>query len=72
MATDNYAFYEDQSTECKHRCVDDVITLKSSDLRFSCHAQPFSCLTSTYASSSSEQHSSFISNSNSDTNSSAS
>ena len=72
IATENYAFYEDQSTECKCRCVDDAIPLTSTDLRFSHHAQPHSHPTSIYALSSSEQHSSFISDSNSDTNSSAS
>ena len=68
MATEDYALYEDQRTEHKHRCVDDVVPLTLSDIRFSCHAQPLSHLTSTYASSSTEQCSSFISNSNSDTN----
>ena len=71
MATEDYAFYEDQRTEGKRWCVDDVVPLTSSNLRFSRHAQPLSRPTSTHTSSSSEQHSSFISDSNSDTNSSA-
>ena len=54
MATEDYAFYEDQKTERKRRCVDDAVPLTSLDLRFSRYAQPLSRPTSTYASSSSE------------------
>ena len=54
MATEDYAFYEDQRTEPKRRCVDGVVPLASSYLRFSRHAQPLSCPTSTYTSSSLE------------------
>ena len=61
MATEDYAFYEDQRTEHKHRCVNNVLPLTSSDLKFSHHVQPLSHPTSTYALSSSEQHYSFIS-----------
>ena len=34
MATEDYAFYEDQRTGHKHRCVDDVAPLTLSYLRF--------------------------------------
>ena len=71
--TEDCAFYEDQlRTERKRRCMDDVVPPTSADLRFCRHAQPLSRPTSTHASSSSEQHSSFISDCNSDTNSFAS
>ena len=52
MATEDYAFYKGQRTKRKRMCVDDVVPLTSSDLKFSCHARPLSRPTSTYASSS--------------------
>ena len=69
MARKDFTFYEDQRTECKRRCVDEVVPLTQSDLRFSRDAQRPSIPMSTYASASpsSEQCSAFASDSNSDT-----
>ena len=67
-------FYDDQSTKRKRRCVDEVVPLTQSDLRFRHDAQQPSIPMSTYvsASPSLEQCSAFASDSNNDADGSAS
>ena len=74
MAREDFTFYEDQRTERKRRCVDEVVPLTQSDLRFRHDAQQLSIPMSTYASASPslEQCSAFASDSNNDTDGSAS
>ena len=69
MAREDFTFYEDQRTERKRRCVDEVVPLTQSDLRFRHDAQQPSIAMSTYASASPslEQCSAFASDSNNDT-----
>ena len=50
MAREDFTFYEDQRTELKRRCVDEVVPLTQSDLRFRHDAQQPSIPISTYAS----------------------
>ena len=64
MATEDYAFYEDQKTERKCRCLDDVVPMTQSELRFSRDAQQL--MSSAYASASSEEPFSLIPDSNSE------
>ena len=74
MAREDFTFYEDQRTKRKCRCVDEVVPLTQSDLRFRNDAQQPSIPMSTYASASPslEQCSAFASDSNNDTDGSAS
>ena len=74
MAREDFIFYEDQRTERKRRCVDEVVPLTQSDLRFRRDAQQPSIPMSTYASASPslEQCSAFATDSNNDTDGSAS
>ena len=74
MAREDFTFYEDQRTECKRRCVDEVVPLTQPDLRFRHDDQQPSIPMSTYASASPslEQCSAFASDSNNDRDGSAS
>ena len=66
MAREDFTFYEDQRTERKRRCVDEVVPLTQSDLGFRHDAQQPSIPMSAYASSSPslEQCSAFALDSN--------
>ena len=74
MAREDFTFYEDQRTEHKRMCVDEVVPLTQSDLRFRHDARQPSIPMSMYASASPslEQCSAFASDSNNDTDGSAS
>ena len=74
MAREDFTFYEDQRTEHKRRCVDEVVPLTQSDLRFMHDALQSSIPMSMYASAapSLEQCSGFASDSNNNTDGSAS
>ena len=64
MATEDDAFYEYQKTERKCRCLENIVPLTQSELRFSRDAQQLS--SSANASASSEEPSSIIPDSNSE------